>query len=205
MSAPRYAFPNLLNTALGTIDTDVVSIEKRFAALKMPFCPPKHLSPRRYRILFRKRRVHTLCDCIRFQQIQLTLEFAPPDDAALSGTVRPRKNSQDGQRSVRYPIKHTNDVIVPVPGSAGTKANLVLPAIRLLHNVKVESLIPIENRNTRLQGFDARPGTCRDHPGNELLPKVRLFHVPIVAEPSPMEMVGTVFLVLARSDWHSLS
>jgi hypothetical protein len=78
VSAPRYAFPNLLNTALGTIDTDVVSIEKRFAALKMPFCPPKHLSPRRYRSLFRQRRVHTLCDCIRFQQIQLTLEFAPP-------------------------------------------------------------------------------------------------------------------------------
>ena len=157
MSAPRYAFPNLLNTALGTIDTDVVSIEKRFAALKMPFCPPKHLSPRRYRILFRKRRVHTLCDCIRFQQIRLTLEVAQPVDAALSGTVRPGKNSQDGQRSVCYPIKHANDVIVPVTGSAGNKANLVLPAIRLFHNVKVENPLPIENRNPP-PGFRCAPG-----------------------------------------------
>ena len=54
--------------------------------------PTKHPSSRQDSCLLRRFRFDAPRNCIRFQQVLSTLELDLPDQAALSGTVRPGKN-----------------------------------------------------------------------------------------------------------------
>src|SRR5689334_4614028 len=82
-----------------------------------------------------------------------TFELDLPDQTALSRTIRPAKNRQDGHASGCRPIQLPDHTVIGFTRSAGDKAHFEFAAIRLFPHIQIPLPVPIEHRNAGLECF----------------------------------------------------
>ena len=132
----------------------------------------------------RKLRADASGDRVRFEQIFAALELDLPDQATLSRAVRPGKNGQNRHMSGGRPIQLADHTVVAFTRSASNEAYFKFTAIRLFHDIEILFPVPIENRDTSLQCFQAGTRACSDNRGAKPIGKeLAILHGSIV-DPS---------------------
>jgi len=143
--------------------------------------PPKHFPSRRDPGSPRRLRPNAPGYGIGFQQVLSSLELDLPDQTALSGTVRPCKNRQDGHASGSRLIQLADHAVIALAGSAADEIHFEFATIRLFHDIQILLPISIENRNTGLERLNTCASTRRNNRRRKSFVKeLAVLHVPIV-------------------------